>query len=110
MSVKVKIEMTPTQEILLKRTLNKDGGVQQFFTHEVRRQCDPYVPMDNGPLKNTAQEYSDKIVYPQPYAQKQYYENKGNGLRGQVWDKRMWSDRGDEIVEAVARKAGGKAK
>lgn len=34
----------------------------------------------------------------------------GAPMRGKAWDKRMLADRGDEIVEAFARKVGGKVK
>jgi hypothetical protein len=71
---------------------------------------DPYVPFLNGPLKNTAVEHESSIEYVQPYAQKQYYENKGKGLRGAQWDKRAWADNGDSIVESVAVFVGGKPK
>jgi len=110
MTIKVKIDIDPEQEILLRRGLEVDGEVQQFFTNEVARMCDPYVPMDTGTLKNDKSITKNSITYEQPYAQKQYYENKGKGLRGKEWDKRMWSDRGEEIVQAVAKKVGGKAK
>ena len=33
--VRVKLTMNPTQQILLKRGLNKNGDAQRFFTHEV---------------------------------------------------------------------------
>lgn len=95
---------------MLKRHLNKNGQGQRFFTHEVRRHADPYVPFRQGVLKNTAIEKVTSIEYGQPYARKQYYENKGNGLRGKNWDKRMFADRGPEIVKAVANYCGGKAK
>ena len=32
--VRVKLTMNPTQQILLKRGLNKNGDAQRFFTHE----------------------------------------------------------------------------
>lgn len=101
--------MDPTDKILLKRQLNKNGGAQKFFTHEVRRMCDPYVPKLSGVLKDSAVENVDSIEYIQPYARRQYYEHKGNGLRGKQWDKRMMADRGKEIVRAVAKYCGGKA-
>jgi len=61
---------------------------------------------------------TDKITYNAPYAAKQYYTNKGNGkqgtskggLRGKMWDKRMWIDKGDNIVKTIAEFVGGKAK
>jgi hypothetical protein len=107
MKVKVKID---ANAIIAKRNLEKTGAAQRFLTHEVRRVTDPYVPMLNGPLKDTAVEGVDRIQYVQPYARKQYHENKGNGLRGKEWDKRSWADHGKEITESVAKFIGGKAK
>lgn len=113
----VGLQMDPIQKIKLKHMINKDGKAQRFFTHKVRRMCDPYVPFEKGPLKKTAEEGDHTITYVQPYAKKNYYENRGNGtqgtalngLRGKLWDKRMWVDRGDEIVESVANYVGGRA-
>lgn len=109
MSVRVKLTMSPTQEILLKRGLNKGGKVQQFFTHEVRRLSVPYIPYVSGHLaEKEVSEHVDSVEYYVPYARRQYYEHRGNGLRGKLWDQRMWADRGDEIVKSVAAYAGGK--
>ena len=110
MGPKVSLRMDPTDRILMRRQLQQNGEAQKFFTHEVRRQCDPYVPMRSGILKDTAVEYGRYIEYVQPYARRQYYEHRGNGLRGREWDRRMWPDRGPEIVKAVANYCGGKAK
>lgn len=109
MATRIRLEMDPADRILLKRKLNKNGEGQRFFTHQVRTISDPYVPFLNGPLKNTAQELVDRIEYIQPYARRQYYENNGTGLRGKEWDKRMWADRGKEIVDATAEYCGGKS-
>lgn len=108
--MKVKINIDPANAILAKRKLGKSGEAQRFAVHEVRRVTDAYVPFLNGPLKNTAIENEDSIEYIQPYARKQYHENKGNGLRGKEWDKRAWADRGEEITESVAKFIGGKPK
>ena len=91
---------------------------QRFLTSEVRRLSDKYIPFDNGPLKNTAIESIDSITYIQPYAKRQFYENKGygtqgtakGGLRGKQWTNRMWADRGKEITKSVANLIGGKVK
>lgn len=101
--------MNSAQKILLQRCLNKNGKAQRFFTHEVRRVTDDYVPLLNGPLKDTAVEHENSIEYIQPYACRQYCENKGKGQRGKEWDKRAWADNGDAIVESVARFVGGKS-
>lgn len=105
-----RLNVKPAQEILLKRNLDKNGKAQKFFTHEVRRISDPYIPRLNGVLKDTAVEKTSSIEYVQPYARKQFYENKGDGLRGKEWTPRAWADRGDEVVDSVAKLTGGKAK
>lgn len=107
---KIRLQIDPVDRILLKRGLNKNGAGQQFFTHEVRRLSDPYVPFLTGVLKNTATEEVNRITYNTPYARRQYYENPGTGLRGPHWTERMWADRGKEIVKAVAEYCGGKSK
>lgn len=110
MGTNIKLKIDPADKILLKRNLNRNGKGQQFFTHEVRRLSDPYVPFLSGTLKNTAQELTSRIEYVQPYARRQYYEHKGNGLRGSHWTERMWADRGKEIIQSVAAYCGGKTK
>ena len=100
----IKIEMDSLQNITLRHALNKGGKVQQFFTSEVARMCDPYVPFDTGNLKNNKEVSETYIHYKSPYAKKQHEQNRGghNGpLRGKQWEKRMWTDRGNEIVRAV---------
>lgn len=112
----VKLNLDPMQKILLKRKLSNNGEAQKYFTHMVRTISDPYVPFDTGALKNTARESTNKIMYVTPYAPRQYYENAGGGvqgtqkggLRGKQWVKRMWADRGPEIVKAVANYSGGR--
>ncbi len=106
---KIRLQIDPVDRILLKRSLNKNGAGQRFFTHEVRRLSDPYVPFLTGVLKNTATEEVNRITYNTPYARRQYYENPGTGLRGPHWTERMWADRGKEIVKVTAAYCGGKA-
>lgn len=115
MGTKVHLQMDPTERILLKRNLNKNGKGQQFFTHEVRRLSDPYVPFLNGPLSENVMELPNQIIYNSPYARRQWYENQGKNRRfhqlaGGHWTERMWPDRGKEITRAVAAYCGGRAK
>lgn len=111
--------MDDTQKILLKRYLDKDGKAQVKFTKEVAKECNNYVPFLTGRLKDMdITLYTAKIEYNAPYARRQYYSNKGKGkqgmskggLRGKRWDKRMWLDKGDKIVQTIAEFVGGKAK
>lgn len=108
MGTQVKVELSSDQ-ILKTRGLQVGGPAQRFFTGEFRRKMDPYVPFLTGVLKDTAIENVDSIQFVTPYAQKQYHENKGNGLRGKEWDQRCWADNGDQIVQSVADFVGGKA-
>lgn len=115
MGTNIKLQIDPADKILLKRSLNKNGKGQIFFTHEVRRLSQPYVPNLTGILEKTAVEKTNCIEYVQPYARRQYYENSGKNrskapMAGKQWDKRMWADRGKEIVQSVADFCGGKAK
>ncbi|APH22008.1 capsid protein [Clostridium botulinum] len=114
MATTVRVQIDKTEKILLKRYLNKNGQAQIKFTQEVAKQCNNYVPFLTGRLKDMSVELKiDKLIYNAPYAAKQYYTNKGGNrgaLRGKYWDKRMWSDRGDKIVQSIAAFCGGKTK
>lgn len=114
MATTVKIEMDATDKILLKRHLDNNGEAQVKFTKEVAKQCNNYVPFKTGRLKDMSVELqTSKIIYNAPYAAKQYYTNAGGNkgaLRGKLWDKRMWIDKGDNIVKTIAEFCGGKSK
>lgn len=115
----IKIKMDPSQKILLKRHLNKNGEAQIKFTQIVARECNNYIPYDTGRLKDMMIELQPtKIIYNAPYAKKQYYTNQGNGkqgnssggLRGKLWDKRMWRTKGDSIVQEISSFCGGRSR
>lgn len=125
MSVKINI---PTAEILKNHGLGGSNKVRKYMASQVKRLCDPYVPMQQGLLKNTANIAGDGsyIVYTQPYAHYQYYgeamagrapkEYTGNALnyhgapmRGKQWDKRMLADKAGDLersIEAFIKKGG----
>ena len=125
MSVKINI---PTAEILKNHGLGGSNKVRKYIASQVKRLCDPYVPMQQGLLKNTATIAGDGsyIVYTQPYAHYQYYgeamagrapkEYTGNALnyhgapmRGKQWDKRMLADKSGDLeksIEAFIKKGG----
>lgn len=115
----VKIKLNPVNKILSKRNLSKNGKAQAYFTNEVARQANPYVPFKSGGLKDKQVIVKvNSIEYNAPYAKKQYYNNAGFGkegtaigrLRGKMWIPRMWNDRGKDIVKSVAKLVGGRAK
>lgn len=128
----MKIKVTSRIEgerILAERGLGKSRAAQWFLAMQVAELSEPYVPFESGALKNEYQipEDGSAVVYPGPYAHYQYYgevmagsapkhytgraiDYDGSPMRGKEWDKRMWADKGDEIVDALARRVGGKAK
>lgn len=104
----VRVEMNDAQKILKDRGLEKDGRAQLFLSNELRRRSDKYVPFRSGILKNTPIVRPGQIIYNTPYARRQWYENKGNGLRGKEWCIRCWTAEGKEITVALASLVGGK--
>lgn len=114
--MKIKVDIN-TAQILKKRGLGGDHRAQKYLASEVKRLCDPYVPMQQGTLKNTAVVASDgsTVTYVQPYAHYQYYgeamagrapkqytgkplDYHGAPMRGPNWDKRMMADKSGELV------------
>ena len=47
-----RLVMQPTQKILLKRKLNRNGAAQVFFTKECAKEFNNYVPFLTGRLKD----------------------------------------------------------
>lgn len=127
MSVKVKVDI-PTAKILKARGLGSDTGARKYLASEVKRFCDPYVPMQQGDLKNRATIAADgsQLVYTQPYAHYQYYGKvmagrapkhytgddltyHGAPMRGPQWDKRMLADKSKDLensLDAYIKKRG----
>ena len=136
--MKVEVQLDSEAAMLKRRGLQPGGRVQRLFTIECARQMDPYVPMRQGTLKNTRYIGPDYVEYRGPYAHYQYIgklmvgsktgsawarsgepkvyaappkELRYNGApkRGALWDKRMWADKGPQLVRKMAAIMGGKA-
>ena len=112
----VTINLDPVEKMLLKRKLDENGQAQLFFATEIARLSEPYVPFLDGDLKNKKTISPKKITYNMPYAKRQYFGNSGygkegtskGGLRGKLWVKRCWSDKGKDICKSVAQFVGGR--
>lgn len=130
MSVKVKIDI-PTAKILKSRGLGSDTGARKYLASEVKRFCEPYVPMQQGTLARGAVIAADgsSLVYQGPYAHYQYegkvygpnYTNgerfwsgkapkaptgkkltyHGAPMRGPQWDKRMLADKSQDLERSL---------
>ena len=129
MNIKVNVN---SAAILNSRGLGGSTAARKHLASTVKRLCDPYAPMSSGSgahMKNLAQVAQDgsQILYSGPYAHYQYkgevmagrapkhYTGRdisyhGAPMRGKEWDKRMMADRGDEVIDDLAKFVGGKRK
>lgn len=74
----VEIDLPGTHEMLQGLNLEPTGRAQQFFTNEIIRYSDKYVPFDAGILKNSAMPAPDyeSIIYVAPYARYHWFGKK----------------------------------
>lgn len=129
MNFKVNINAS---SVLSKRGLGDSTAARRHLASTVARLCDPYVPMSAGSaahMKDQKQiaEDGSAILYPGPYSHYQYkgevmdgkapkhYTGRdinyhGSPMRGKEWDKRMMADRGNEVIDDLAKFVGGKRK
>lgn len=110
--MKTKFTILATQTLIQVRGLEVGGRVQKFIDSEVLRLTDPYVPKDSGKLKESGTIHtkigSGEVRYSTPYARRQYFENKGNGLRGRQWFERSKADNKASILSGAMKVAGSK--
>ena len=71
----IDIDLPGTESLLKRLNLESSGKVQQFFTNEVIRHSDKYVPFSSGVLKNSAMPSPDfeSIIYTTPYARYHWF-------------------------------------
>lgn len=123
----MKIQVTSDvniQEILTKKGLGPDKGLQKYMAARIKMRCDPYVPKQSGTLKNTARILNNGtghiyLRYSQPYAHYQYYGSAMAGrapkhytgkplqyqeapMRGPRWDQRMMADHRQDLEADAA--------
>lgn len=119
---KITIDLSNAPKIISKLGLNAGGKTQLFFTNELMRISDPYVPFKQGALKNSARivDEGTAIQYNTPYARYQWYGKvmigskpkvvtdrdlvyRGGALRGKMWVARAFNDNKQMIIDAVER-------
>lgn len=113
--MRVRVNLNPTNKILRARKLEKGGEAQVFFTKQCAKWMNNYVPFLTGRLKDLSVTLgTDFVKYSTRYARKQYYTNSGggiknrSGLRGKLWDRRMWNDKKTDIKKDLANFIGGR--
>ena len=107
MSVTLKYELKDfnSNKIVNKFNMQDGGSAQLFLANECFRRMTKYVPRDTGLLSTTVTVRPGSVTYEQPYAHRQYTTNKGKGLRGKYWDKKMLSAEKQLLVNDVSKYA-----
>ena len=90
-------------KIVNKFNMQKGGSAQLFLSNECFRRMEKYVPWDTGNLATTVTVRPGSVTYEQEYAHRQYTTNKGKGLRGKYWDKKMLSAEKQLLVNDVTK-------
>jgi hypothetical protein len=101
LSIKYTLKDFDGNKIIDKYGMTKNGDTQLFLSNTCFRRMQKYVPFDTGALSTTATVKPGSVTYEQPYAHKQYTTNKGKGIRGKYWDKKMVSAEKELIVKEV---------
>lgn len=97
MKIEYTLENFNPIKITNKYGLTDRGKAQLFLANNAFRRMEKYVPRDTGALATTVIIEPGSVTYIQPYARKQYYTNKGKGLRGKQWDKKMIANERDVL-------------
>lgn len=97
----VETSLLPPQDIMSVRGLANKGDVQTYIDRMVLTHSEPYIPKKTGNLIRSGYAQGGSVAWKAPYAKKQYYTNKGRGLRGARWFSRMWADHGGEILDGA---------
>lgn len=110
LTLKYDLKDFDSKKIIDKYGMQEGGDTQLFLANTCFRRMQKYVPFDTGALSTTATVRPGSVTYEQPYAHKQYTTNKGKGIRGKYWDKKMVANEKGLIVkevEAYAKKLKG---
>ena len=105
MSVTLKYTLKDFNEgkIVNKFNMQDGGSAQLFLSNECFRRMEKYVPWDTGNLATTVTVRPGSVTYEQEYAHRQYTTNKGKGLRGKYWDRKMISAEKQLLVSDVEK-------
>lgn len=97
-------------KIVDKYGMQENGDTQLFLANTCFRRMQKYVPFETGTLSTHATVRAGSVTYEEQYAHRQYTTNKGKGIRGKNWDKKMVNNEKALIVkevEAYAKKMKG---
>ena len=89
------------KKIIDKYGMQEGGNTQLFLANTCFRRMHKYVPLDTGTLASHTTVKPGSVTYEEQYAHKQYTSNKGKGIRGKQWDKKMIANERDALTREV---------
>lgn len=101
LSVSYTLKDFDKKKIVDKYGMQENGNTKLFLANTCFRRMQKYVPFETGTLSTTATIKPGKVIYEMPYAHKQYTGNKGKGIRGKYWDRKMVSAEKELIIKEV---------
>lgn len=101
LELKYTLEDFDKGKIIDKFEMQEGGNAELFLSNSCFKRMQKYVPFKTGMLSTTVTVKPGSVTYEVPYAHKQYTTNKGNGIRGKEWDKRMLNAEKDVLVAEV---------
>ena len=101
LSIKYTLEDFDKNKIIDKYGMQENGNTQLFLANTCFRRMQKYVPFESGTLSTHATVRPGSVTYEENYAHKQYTTNKGKGIRGKYWDKKMVSAEKELIIQEV---------
>ena len=105
MSLTLKYELKDfnSGKIVNKFNMQKGGSAQLFLSNECFRRMEKYVPWETGNLATTVTVRPGSVTYEQEYAHRQFTTNKGKGIRGKYWDKKMVNAEREQLTKDVEK-------
>ena len=100
-SIKYTLEDFNKNKIIDKFGMQDGGNADLFLANTCFRRMQKYVPFDTGALSTTATVRAGSVTYEMPYAHKQYTTNKGKGIRGKYWDRKMVNNERNLVAKEV---------
>lgn len=101
MELKYTLKDFDKAKIIDKFAMQDNGDAELFLSNTCFKRMTKYVPWRTGNLATTVTVKPKSITYEQNYAHKQYVSNKGDGIRGKFWDKRMMNAEKSLVVREV---------
>jgi len=101
LSIKYTLEDFNKNKIIDKFGMQDGGNADLFLANTCFRRMQKYVPFDTGALSTTATVRAGSVTYEMPYAHKQYTTNKGKGIRGKYWDRKMVNNERNLVAKEV---------